>query len=110
MIVFLNLNGILGWVPWLEVLVILIVLSYILLLLLQIGGGKVARTKEAIKDFILKRFVKRSNTIKVNSVENTVHTITKILLSHLGNKGFDGILLSVSFLMGILFPFLSFFP
>ena len=71
------------------------------------GGGKVARTKEAIKDFILKYFVKRHNTIKVNSVENTVHTMTKILLSHLGNKGFSGILFAVSFLVEILFPFLS---
>ena len=73
------------------------------------GGGRVARTKEAIKDFILKCFVKSSNTTRVNSVENTVQTITKILLSHLGNKGFGGVLFSVSLLMGILFPFLSIF-
>ena len=71
------------------------------------GSGKVDKTKEAIKDFILKCFVKRSNTIKVNSVENTVLIITKMLLSHLGNKGFGGILFAVLFLVEILFPFLS---
>ena len=71
------------------------------------GGGKVAITKEAIKDFILKCFAKSSNTARVNSVENTVQTITKILLSHLGSNGFGSILLSVSFLVGIVFPFLS---
>ena len=36
------------------------------------GGGKVAITKEAIKDFILKCFANSSSsTTKVNSVENT---------------------------------------
>ena len=73
------------------------------------GGGKVVITKEAIKNFILKCFAKSSTTTRVNSVENTVQTITKILLSHLGNKGVGGVLLSVSFLVGILFPFLSIF-
>ena len=73
------------------------------------GGGGRARTKEGIKDFILKCFVKSSNTTRVNSVENTVQTITKISLSHLGSKGFGGVLFSVSLLMGILFPFLSIF-
>ena len=71
------------------------------------GDGKVAITKEAIKDFILKCFAKSSSTTRVNSVENTVHIITKILLSHRGSKGFGGTLFSVSFLVGILFPFLS---
>ena len=74
------------------------------------GGGKVARTKEAIKDFILKCLVKSSNTTRVNSVESTVQIITKILLSYLGNKGFGGVLFSVSLLMGIFFPFLFIFP
>ena len=69
-------------------------------------GGKVAITKEAIRDFILKCFGKSSSTTMVNSVENTVQTITTVLLSHLGSNGFGGILLSVSFLVGILFPFL----
>ena len=71
------------------------------------GGGKVAITKEAIKDFILKCFTKSSNTTRVSRLENTVQTIPKILLSHLGNKGFGGILFSVPFSVGILFPFLS---
>ena len=68
------------------------------------GGGEVSITKEAIKDFTLKCFANSSNTTRVNSVEIT---ITKILLSHLGNKSFGGVLFSVSFLVGILFPFLS---
>ena len=71
--------------------------------------GRVASTKEAIKDFILKCFAKRSNTTRVSSVENTVKIITKILLRHQSNKGFGGTLLSVSFLVGILFSFLSIF-
>ena len=71
------------------------------------GGGKVAITKEAIKDFILKCFAKNSSTTRVSSVENMVETRTKILLSHLGSKGFGGTLFSVLFLVGILFPFLS---
>ena len=32
------------------------------------GGGKVDKTKETIKDLILKCFIKRSNTSKVNHV------------------------------------------
>ena len=71
------------------------------------GCGNVAITKEAIKDFILKCFAKSSNTTRVSSVENTVQIITIILLSPLGNKGLGGTLFSVSFLVGILFPFLS---
>ena len=68
-------------------------------------GGNVDITKDAIKDFILKCFVMSNNTTRVNSVEYTVQTTTKILLGHLGSKGLGGVLFSVSLLMGILFPF-----
>ena len=74
------------------------------------GDGNVDITKDAIKDFILKCFVMSNNTTRVNNVENTVQTMTKILLSHLGSKGLGGLLFPVSLLMGILFPFLSILP
>ena len=74
------------------------------------GGGKVAITKEVIKDFILKCFAKSSTTTRVSSVENMVHIITKILFSHLGSKGFGGTLFSVSFLGEFSFHFYLFFP